>query len=136
MHRPSLRFVRQDFHRGYAMLVLLALLWGMLAPAIANTLARPSDTWVELCSVYGPKLIKLSDDGSRPSPDDSATTSADCPYCRLHAAVALPSPGGGPVLVGLVVSAEAPALPPAPLLGTAPISRPPPSRAPPLTSAS
>lgn len=118
------------------MLVLLALLWGMLAPAIAKTLARPADTWVELCSIYGPKLVKLSDDGSSPSRDDSATTSADCPYCRLHAAVALPTPSGGPVLAGLVVAAEAPALPPAPLLGTAPISRPPPSRAPPFTSAS
>ena len=70
--------------------ILLAALAPTLAQAWPNSAGA---TWLQVCTVFGAKLVKL-DTGAAPTPPlpPPDQLHAQCPYCSLHASVALPSP--------------------------------------------
>lgn len=70
-------------------LAVMAILFAVMAPTIAR--ARSTGEWIEICSVAGNKLVKVTNsatDGGQPADNRAAM---DCPYCALHIDLALPS---------------------------------------------
>jgi len=60
--------MRKWFHQQATSLALCVVLFGALAPAISHSLASATgSTWVEICSVTGPKRMML-DTGSPLAP--------------------------------------------------------------------
>lgn len=73
---------------------MLALIWGWLAAPLAQAMGSSGGSWIQVCTSLGTRFVQLDhDDGSLASEDGkpapSASPSAECPYCRLHASLAL-----------------------------------------------
>jgi hypothetical protein len=81
-----------------AWIACFAMLFGALAPSVSHAMSvARGDTWAEICSVGGVKLVKLGSDSSVPA--DSAKQQSihleHCPFCATHpGSLALP-PGAG-----------------------------------------
>lgn len=58
----------------------LALLWGVLAPSLASTLAtHQGQAWTEICTATGARLVALDPDGA--TQDQAIHTGMHCPAC-------------------------------------------------------
>lgn len=88
-------------------LALLAMLWGALAPTLAQAVVRagptPGEGWVAVCSVSGMVWIEVASGDTRSGdPSPGASGSQHCPWCCLHGGAAglppsadSPNPGTG-----------------------------------------
>lgn len=81
---------------------MLAVLWGALAPTLAQALVRagpaPAEAWVAVCSVSGMVWVELaSGDRQDSSPAHGANGAQHCAWCGLH--------GSGADLVPMAASA-------------------------------
>ncbi len=74
---------RQALHIWIAMLVIL---FGALAPTVSHALAAAglsADT-VEICTVNGYKVVKLTDTDSRKAPSSPQHGMEHCAFCTIH----------------------------------------------------
>ena len=98
-------------------LAALALLWGMLAPSLASTLATPkAKAWIEVCMSVGTRLVALDLDGA--TEGEAIHPGMHCPACvsQYDLAVIAHPPGSMVLLdapVERVLGLHGPALPPA-----------------------
>ena len=75
--------------RLWSLIVLVTMLYGTLAPGLANAFGVPSGAWLEICTPGGTKLV-AADAVADPSGDDDVAAMRDaCPFCLsgAHAAV-------------------------------------------------
>jgi hypothetical protein len=84
----------------------VAILFAALAPSISQAVSlSKGDTWTEICSVAGIKLIKVSSDQAIPS--DLATQDSShfkhCPFCSTHPATLALLPTAGFALPSLAI---------------------------------
>lgn len=94
MHKRPSAFRHPAWRTHCVRLVVLALLWGWLAPPLVQILGTPGSGWVQICTSLGSKFVQLDQDDGASAPQDSqsapsASPSTDCPYCRLHASLGL-----------------------------------------------
>lgn len=67
---------------------MCAILMAALAPSISHAIAAASNapnTWVEICSVNGNKLVQIDNDRQSPDPVNHTTHFEHCPFCMMHA---------------------------------------------------
>jgi hypothetical protein len=90
-------FLKRQHRRRITWIALAALLYGALAPALANAMpAFAGKAWVEICSAAGVKRIAV--DASQSPLGGTHTPQKHCPYLQqlqhLHSIVdaALPNP--------------------------------------------
>lgn len=72
--------------RRIAWLASLVMLVSALLPALASamTLGAESPQWAEICTMQGMKRVLLDVDPAK-SPDSSASSLTDCPFCTSGA---------------------------------------------------
>lgn len=82
--------------------MLVAVLFGSLAPAVSRALAAAEARagWVEICTTEGVK--RISTGGSEPAAPAHAALGDHCGYCRLQGdqPLALPDPPAQPLRAG------------------------------------
>jgi hypothetical protein len=85
---------RHSLHR-FCWIAISAFLLAALAPVVSQVLTKRSQSWIEVCSDFGPKWVSVTSD----SRDDSSTpartsvlSGANCLYCVLQGAGMLPTP--------------------------------------------
>ena len=94
-------------HRLTAWLALLAMLWGALAPTLAQAAVASSGSpaWVEVCSTSGVVWVRVDagneSPASTPAPMQGASSS--CAWCLPQGAMGLP-----PTATETVVAVQAP----------------------------
>ncbi len=85
-----------------AWLAMLALVWGALAPTLAQAVVRdapgPDSGWVEVCRSTGMVWVHLDTgvqrEGEHPAaPESMAHAMADCVWCSVHGSAAGLPPG-------------------------------------------
>lgn len=93
----SRRTVPPSWRSPCAWLVVFALLWGILAPRMAQALDSSGGHWIEVCTGLGMKRVQVDAGFAHDASDDkpSTSTTGDCPNCRLHASLALPPADAG-----------------------------------------
>ena len=102
-----------------AMIALLGVLFGALAPAMSHAIvpAASGIGEVQICTMAGMKTIVIDGaDATGKHPPDPHRLSKHCPYCALHGGAALPpgAPAGAFFPVVRAMAAPAPhAQPPA-----------------------
>lgn len=76
--------ITAHLRRQVTWLALCAVTFVAIAPAISHWIAASTGlTWVEICSVSGPKRVAL-DTGSTPAPTEDHASTSHCPFCRLQ----------------------------------------------------
>lgn len=126
-------------HRRFiALLALVAMLVGVLAPTVAQAVVVGSDRsgWVEVCSVSGMVWVKADtgepSDRSLEGGGPSSDAMQHCPWCTLHGGVAGLPPSDSMLLPSQRLTDLPSAFYFAPLAAT--VWAPAQSRAPPLIS--
>jgi len=73
-------------------LAMLAVVWGALAPTLAQAVVRsaptPGDGWVEVCSVSGMVWVSLDSGEQRNMPHAPSADVQPCDWCSLHGGLA------------------------------------------------
>jgi len=81
-------------HRLTAWLALLAMLWGALAPTLAQAAVASSGSpaWVEVCSTSGVVWVRVDNaaDASSTEPAPMAATASACAWCLLQGSADVP----------------------------------------------
>jgi hypothetical protein len=70
-----------------AWIACFAILFAALAPSISHAMAASfGETWAEICSVAGPKLVKVAIDEtvSADPMSEKITHFEHCPFCATH----------------------------------------------------
>lgn len=68
-----------------AWIACCAILFAALAPSISHALSvSRGETWTEICTVAGMKLVKVSADPSAPADDATAIHLEHCQFCATH----------------------------------------------------
>lgn len=83
-----------------AWIACLAILFAALAPTLAHAvLASPGQSWAEVCSVSGARMVQVGgDQGNMADPLSKQSLHVEhCPFCATHAG-AFALPGGGRAL--------------------------------------
>lgn len=91
-----------------AWIACIAMLFAALAPSVSHALsASRGETWTEICSVGGMKLVKVID-GAAVTADPAEQHSAHlkhCPFCAVHADSSALPPGAA-VVIPLLETAD------------------------------
>lgn len=78
----------RSFKRLGAWLAILAVVWGALAPTLAQAVVRaaptPGDGWVEVCTVSGMVRVSLDTGEQQPAPHSGSFDGQSCDWCALH----------------------------------------------------
>ena len=115
-NRAAMKFLRFRIlpNKVSLWIAIFAILMAAVAPSISQALAAQdgsTGSWIEICSSGGSKLVRLLPDGQvehgQPSSQSTPHTGG-CPFCGLHSSPALQSQS---MLVGLLTTPPAFALP-------------------------
>lgn len=81
-------FASSTLKRLSTWLAMLAVVWGALAPTLAQAVVRsaptPGDGWVEVCSVSGMVWVSLDTGKQQPAPHSGSSDGPSCDWCALH----------------------------------------------------
>ena len=87
-------FGTRSTHRLAAWLALLAMLWGALAPTLAQAAVASSDRpgWVEVCSTSGVVWVRVDSavDASTTESAPMAAAASACAWCLLQGSADVP----------------------------------------------
>lgn len=94
-----------------AWLIMLAMLWAMVAPSIAQaTAATRGDILIPMCTVSGATLVALSDNPGEPGKQPAPAAPDHCKLCSMHSDSGAPPPVAPPMLFGVGAGARYPFL--------------------------
>lgn len=107
--------------RGGVWLLVLAMLWGMMAPRSGLAVAPSGSHWMEICTGHGIQSVLVDDEAGigQSGSDGPASSDAECFRCLLHASPAPPAANNDnmvPLVDGgrAMPAAQASAIPPGP----------------------
>ncbi len=87
--------------RASAWLLVLAMLWGILAPRLGWAVAPADSHWVEICTGHGIQAVLVGDDGAVDNGTGGQASAADeCPWCLSHFKAAPPPRDAGQMAQG------------------------------------
>lgn len=85
-------FASRTLKRLGTWLAMLAVVWGALAPTLAQAVVRsaptPGDGWVEVCSVSGMVWVSLDTGEQQAVPHTGVSDEPSCAWCALHGGAA------------------------------------------------